>query len=197
MSARQSALSRARGLYLALITVAILALFTGSWWRLHGREIPIAGNVIHVPVLAFVATAVAGMVWLRPRRTAYILGVVCVLLAFIGFWLGSPLGGQWVGNLLKDPNYGPYGGRMFGYLVLLLPVGWVLLGASVANWKVGVVTYLVQGVVLVLSAVLVGGIFGPPGYGPGQMPPWVPAYFLFGWPVVILVLLGTFGYTFG
>ena len=188
MSDSQRALSRARRLYLALIGVALVAMFAGSWWPLHGRGIPIVGNVIHVPVLAFVAAAVVGLLWLRPRRTIYILGAVCVLLAFIGLWLASPLGGQWLGEELKDPNYGRYGRDMFAYLVLLLPVGWVVLGASVADWKLCLATYLAPGVVLVLSIVLMGGTLGPP---------WVPAYFLFGWPVVFLVLLGTFGYSFG
>ena len=182
--------------YLALVTAGTVALFVGAWWRLRGREIFIAPSVIHVPVLAFVAVAVASLAWLRPHRIVYMLGVVCALLAFIGFLLASPVGGIWAGNLLNDPTYGPYGGRMFGYLVLLLPIGWVLLGASVASWKVGLTTYLVPGVVLLVGAALVGDILGPPGYGLGQMPPWVLPYFLLGWPVVVLVMLGTFGYTF-
>lgn len=186
-----------RRLYLALLAAGLVALFVGAWWRLPGREIPIVGRLIYVPVLAFVAVAVAGLLWLRPHRTRYTLGVLCVLLAFVGFWLGSPAGGRWMGNLLNDPNYGPYGGLMFDFLFLvLLPVGWVLLGASVANWKVGVATYLVLGVALVLGTALTAG-FGPPGYGPGQTPPWVPPYFLLGWPAVVLVVLGTFGRTFG
>jgi hypothetical protein len=180
-----------RWLYLTFLSTGIAALFGGAWWRLPGREIPILGPIIHVPVLGFVALAAAGLVWLRPRPTPYALGVLCVLVALVGFWLGSPAGGWWLGSLLHDPGYGPYGGRNFGLLFVLLPVGWVLLGASVADWKGGVISYLTPGVVLVLGTVLTSGAAGP------LMPSWLPVYLLLGWPAVILIVLGTFGHTCG
>lgn len=178
--------------YLALVTAGLVALLVAAWWRLLGQEIPVRGGVINVLVLAFVAAAIVGLHWLHPRRTLYALGGVCVLLAWLGVWLGSPAGGLWIRSLFNQPNYGADGGRMFTFLFLLLPIGWVLLSTSVANWKVGVATYLAPGVVLVLAVIGISA-----GFGPRQMPLFLLPYFLFGWPMAILQALGVLGYTFG
>ena len=172
--------------------VGLVAVFSGAWWRIPGREIPVIGQIIHLPIIGFATAAVARLLWLRPRRILYALGVLCILVAFTGFWLASPAGGQWTGELLNNRTYGPYGGYMFRLLFLLLQAGWVLLGASVANWKIGIATYLAPGIALALGAALLGAfdLFG-------ATPFWVPFYFLLGWPQVILIALGTFGHTFG
>jgi hypothetical protein len=181
-------------LYLALVTAGLVVLLAGAWWGLAGREIPLTRGIIEVLVLAFVAAAITGLHWLRPHRTLYVFGVLCVVVAFLGIWLGSPTGGWWMGNALNASNNGPYARRIFSFLFLLFPIGWFLLATSVANWKLGVATYLAPGVILVLITV---AIAGPPGYGPGQIPVWLLPYFLFGWPAAMLQALGAFGYTFG
>jgi hypothetical protein len=180
-----------------MLTFAIFAFFAGGWWRIYGRPIPVVGNVIHVPLLAFLIAAVAGLLGFRPRRTLYALGVLSVVLALTGLWLASPIGGQWMANLLNDPKYfGSSTRSMFGVLGLLLPIGWALLGASVTNWRLAIATYLIPGVALVVGGVAIG-FFGTPGFGVGQMSPWVPLYFLFEWPVIILIVMGVFGYAWG
>jgi hypothetical protein len=183
-------------LYAAMLTLAIFALFVAAWWRIYGRQIPVVGNSIDVLVVAFSGASAGGLLRFRPHRRLYALGVLSMVVAFIGLWLASPIGGQWLVNMLNDPNY--FGSSMrsiVGFLGLLLPIGWVLLGASVAGWRLAITTYLIPGVALVVGGFAIGAL-GPLGSGTGQMLPWVPLYFLFEWPVIILVAVGVFGYAF-
>lgn len=183
-------------LYAAMLTLVIVALFVGGWWRIYGRPLPVGPTVVHVALLAFLIVAVAGLLGFRPRLLPYALGVISVVLALVGLWLASPVGGWWIAKLLSDPNYfasSPL--RNSGFLGLLLPIGWVLLGASVANWRLAIASYLIPGIALVIGGAAIG-VFGPPGFGLGQMLPWVPLYFLVEWPVIITITLGVFGYGF-
>jgi hypothetical protein len=184
-------------LSLGFLAATLRTTFAGAYWRLDGRLLPVVEPVKEPLVLGLVAVAVAGLLWLRPHLQLYVLGLLCVMLAFVGFWLASPDGGYWIGsNILDDPSYGPYGGRTFGYIFLLFPVGWILLATSVSSWMTGVVSYLLPGVTLVLVAAA-AGLFGPPGYGPDQPPLWIPVSIVLAWPAQVLQVLGKFGRTFG
>ena len=157
-------MSKRRWLYAVFLGVGLLTTFAGALWRInaffgHGGPLPLVDSsysrapitLIDCLVLSFTAVAGVGLLWLRPRPIAYIIGLLCLLIAFIGFWLASPNSGRWVGSsILHDPGYGPYGGRWFGMLFFLFPLGWVLLGASVSNWKKGLVAYLLVGLAFVL-----------------------------------------------
>lgn len=69
------------------------------------------------------------------------------------------------------------------------------MGASVASWRSAIVSYLIPGVVLVIGGAATG-VFGPPGFGDGQMWPWLPLFVLLEWPLIITTWLGVFGYTY-
>lgn len=178
-----------RRLYVAFLTAG----FAAAIWSSYGRELP---NVEWL-VLGFVVIAVTAILWLQPRPLLYALGVLSVVLAFLGFWLASPDGGGWTpSHVLHDPSYGPYGGRQFAALFLVFfPLGWLLLAASVAHWKVGLVGYVLAGLVFVLMGAAVGW-FGVPGVSPTPEL-WVVLSFLLLWPQYTLLLLGAFGHTFG
>ncbi len=186
-----------RLLYLAFVMVGLVVLFATALAYIYGHKITgVELGTVRQATLAFSVVAVIGLVWLSPRRRAYTLGILCMLVAFVGFWLASPQGGLWISNVVQDPNYGPYGGGVFAILFLLFPLGWVLLSASVADWKIGIVSYFLTGLIFLLMSGA-AGLFGPVGYGSGQMPPWVPVILLLLWPEYTLMMLGTFGYTFG
>jgi len=152
--------------------------------------------VIHVFVFGFATAAVLGLVALRPRYVPYAFGFLCVLLALVGFWIASPDGRQSISNALGMPAPDPYALRLLGFTSLLFPVGWVLLGASVANWRIGLLSYVLYGLIF-LALTLVAGLIGPLGYGPGRTPPLLPVALLLLWPEYAMVMLGIFGYTFG
>ncbi len=188
-----------RWFYATVLAAILLAGFAAAIWSVKGRSLA----AVETSVLGLVLIAVIALLWLEPRPIPYAVGVVCLLLAFVGLWLGSPDGGRWIANsILHDPSYGPYGGRFFGYLFLLFPVGWVLLAASVATWKIGLVTYLVAGLVFMLMNA-VTGMFGPSAPGivtnltTGMLSPFVLGTILLLWPQYTLIFLGLFGYTFG
>ncbi len=146
------------------IATGVLTAFAGALWSVHGRRIP----ALEVLVLGFVVVAVGLLQWLRPRPISYALGLLCLLLAFIGWWLASPIGWRWTANRI-GLTYEAYGGFNFFVLCLLFPVGWILLTHSVANWRIGLASYAVAGLVFTLMAAAASW-FGPPGYGHGQTP---------------------------
>ena len=159
-----------RWLYLALLTIGLLTGFGRAALSNQGYVITAAEPL----VLGFVVLAVVLLLWLRPRPIPYFPGLLCLLLAFVGFWLASPRGGLWIANyILHDPSYGPYDGINFGSLTFLLPVGWICLARSVINWRIGIITYFLAGLLFVLINIA-AGLFGPPGFGPGLMPPFLP-----------------------
>ena len=57
-------------------------------------------------------------------------------------------------------------------------------------------TYFLAGLLFVLINIA-AGLFGPPGFGPGLMPPFLPVAVLLLWPQYTLVFLGMFGTSFG
>lgn len=188
---------RAGLLYLSFLTTGLLILFSASLWLVSGHMIPgVGAAAIHVLVLGFATAAVLGLIALRPRRAPFALGVLCVLLALVGFWIASPDGRQLISHALGMPAHDTYPGPLLGFSFLLFPVGWVLLGASVANWRIGLLSYLLYGLVF-LALTLVAGLIGPLGYGPGRTPPLLPVALVLLWPEYAMVMLGIFGYTFG
>jgi hypothetical protein len=153
------------------------------WFAVH----PASGGTQlaspHVPVLLFVILAVAGLS-VGARPVPYALGLLCLLVAILGFWAASPDGGAWIAYVVWDPGLVPEIARVFGYVFLLLfPLGWVLLAESAGSWVAGVVSYLVAGLGFVcLYALIVGHL---PSY-------LVPLLWLF-WPHFMLAMLGVFG----
>lgn len=184
-------------LYLSFLTTGLLILFSAALWMVSGHVIPGVGAVaIHVFVFGFATAAVLGLIALRPRRAPFALGALCVLLALVGFWIASPDGRQLIFHALGMPARDAYPGSLPDFSFLLFPVGWVLLGASVVNWRIGLLSYLLCGLVF-LALTLVAGLIGPLGYGPGRTPPLVPVALVLLWPEYAMVMLGIFGYTFG
>lgn len=92
-------------------------------------------------------------------------------------------------------GYEPYGGFRFLGLFLLFPVGWILLGHSVATWKIGLASYVAAGLLFTVMAAALGW-FGAPGYGQGQTPPELFVLVPLLWPVYTLGALDLFGLHF-
>lgn len=140
---------------------------------------------VHVPVLGFVLVAAGVLLWLRPRTLPYTLGLLCLLLSLVGFWLASPDGGRWVAALLfRDSAPGLYDRRWAGWLsFLLFPAAWHLLAASIATWRVGLVAYLLAGLAFVLMGAAAGFFRAPATAG----------IVLLFWPQQVLTMLGVFG----
>ena len=165
-----------RRLCFALFLAAGLAAGFGlAGASASGRPLPNP----HAWVLAFVVAAAALLLWLRPRPDVYGLGLLCVFVAFLGVWLGSP-------DALR---HGPFGARGLGWLFMLFPIGWVLLAESVGSWKVGVASYLLAAVLFAVMG-LVTGLFGPPG---NMLRPWMIAIIALLWPHYTLAFLRVFG----
>lgn len=169
-----------RGAYTVFLLANLLVLFT-----IAVRSVTSSGHqpkLNHAPVLGFVLLAVAVLVWLQPRAVPYALGVSCLSLAFIAFWLASPIGLQWTGQFTYSL---PYGGRVFGYLFIsLFPLGWVLISASIGRWWSGIVSYFITGFIFVLFCRGAGLL----DWSDSVMP-W-----LF-WPHFTAAMLGMFGWT--
>ena len=176
---------------IAFLIVGFLAGFAAAIWSSNGREIP---NVESL-VLSFVVIAFAAILWLQPRPLVYALAVLSVILAFVGFWLASPDGGRWTASsIFHDSSYGPYGGRWFVVLfVVFFPLGWLLLAASVTKWKIGLVAYVLAGLVFVSA---IAAWFGVPVV---SLTPqiWVVLRIVLIWPYYTLIIPGAFGHTFG
>lgn len=150
---------------------------------------------MELSVLGLVAGGVLGLAWFRPNLAFYGLGTLCLLFAFLGLWLSSSAGGDWIGvNLFHDPNFGLYGTTQFAFLAYLFPVAWVLLAASVTNWKFGVGSYLLLALVYLVYFSHVD-LFSVDSLGAFLRGLRFDTVFgvIFYWPVDILRLLGTFG----
>ncbi len=109
---------------------------------------------------------------------------IAYIQAIIAFWFTTPNGGMWANLILRDPDFNLRGGRVFGYLFLLLfPVGWILLSSSVGSWARGAISYLAAGLAFVLMHVLLLG----------QVPAALVPVYLFFWPYFTLTMMGVFG----
>jgi hypothetical protein len=165
--------------------------------RNQGEPIP----PMEVPVLAFIVVAAGGLLWLRPRPALYALGLLCVLLAFVAFWLESPATGLWLQTRLLQapvaPGFQPHVAVGLAVAYLLFPLAWHLLAASVTSWRTGLASYLVAGVGLLL--VLVGSVWtstvGAADSLPTASAPSLvfTVIFLPFWPRHLLAMLGLFG----
>src|SRR5438093_1451881 len=115
-----------------------------------GQQLPSAA----FPAVTFMVAAVLGLLWLRPQLLLYALGLVSLLLAFGGPWIATS-------EILR---HWPASGYQFGWLPLLFLVAWLLLAASISAWKVGLLSYPLVGLTLILM-IVAGGLLAPP-------PPW-------------------------
>lgn len=185
-----------RRIYGVLFAVGVLLLIGMAFWNVQhqpnawfGPNTFLSSN-IHLFILGFVILAVVGLLSLRPEPALYALGLGCLLFAFIGFWLASPSGRLWTAQILLGPTYGLYGGRIFGWLFLLFPAGWLLLAMSVSDWRVSGISYLAPGFIFVVTSALVLGI-------PDTLTSllFFVGYFLFAWPLLAFAMLGMFGMT--
>lgn len=178
---RQLACFTRHALYAAFLASGLVAGFVGAVRSASdpGYQIP----AVHVPVLAFVIVAAAALLLLRPLTAFYSLGLLCLLLGLVGFWLASPNGLSWAGRSGYDL---PQDGRPFGYFLLFLfPAGWFLLSASVTRWWSGIVSYFGAGLVFVLLNMMSGLTDSF----------LLPLPWLF-WPHFTLAMLGMFGWEF-
>lgn len=170
--------------YGAFLTFGLLVAIGAAVWSVKGHSMP----PVEVPVLGFVFSIIAMLIALQQRLNLYIFGVLCILLAFSGFFLASPDGGRWTAaTLIDDPSYGDYGGRWFGVLFLLFPAGWILLASSTVGWKVGLGSYLLAGLIFTIT---MAAFFGPPRS-------LVALVLFFLWPRFLLQMIGMFGWSFG
>jgi hypothetical protein len=179
-------------IYAGLLAVSLLIVIALSLWTLVVRKnVEFVPNV-HLLVLGLVILGVVGLLPLRPKPVHYALGLVCLLFTFIGLWLASPDGGFWLAQiLLVDPRYARHLGGMIGWLLFLLPAGWLLLGRSVSNWMVGALSYLAPGVIVIAALAIISVL--PTALNSIL----VFLYFFFLWPVLVFILLGMFGMTMG
>lgn len=179
-----------RWLYAACLGAVLIAGMAAALWSAHGS--PNRVPAVELVVAGIVAAAVGALLWLRPRPLPYALGLLCLLLALLGLWLASPLG-WWVTStqLLHWPYERFAGWQRFGVLMLLFPVAWVLLAASVTDFRIGLLSYLVPGVTFLLM-IAGSGAF----HSPGPSPLLLFAFPLL-WPVYTLMMLGLFGFSFG
>lgn len=140
---------------------------------------------LHVPVLAFVLLATAGLLWLGARTVPYTLGLLCVLASLLGFWAASPNGVLWTMYIARGSNLTQSSTQVFGYVFLFLfPVGWVLLADSINSWRAGLISYFGVGLGFVILHALLGKMTAA----------LMPVYRLF-WPHFTLTMLGLFGWT--
>lgn len=176
--------------YLIFLLVGLVAIVVRTFWPMPpGSSI----TTREVAIVSFVLAALAALWRMRPRPLLYLLGVLCLLLAFGGVWLSSPFGGSWVATYIThDPTYGPWTGfRRFGWLLLFFVPAWVLLAASVVDWRIAVASYLLPGAAFVLLLAATGLVFGTAGL----LNPVVLSFLLL-WPVYLLALFGMFGLAF-
>ncbi len=178
-------------IYAGLLAVSLLIVIASPLWALVQQKSVEFGPNTHLLVLGLVILAVVGLLPLRPKPVHYALGLVCLLFAFIGLWLASPDGGFWLAQILLDSSFGRYGELKFGWLLILLPAGWLLLGRSVSNWMVSALSYLAPGVIIIAALAIISGI--PTALNSLL----VLLYFFFLWPVLVFLLLGMFGMTMG
>jgi hypothetical protein len=177
-------------LYAGFFAAGLLVMVGGAFWRILGRELGPANDLIHWPVLGFMLLAVLLLLWLRPRPLPYGIGLLCLLLAFAGLWLTSPFGSRW---LVTAVPHEPRGAIPF-LMTFLFPAAWVLLAGSVAGWKIGVISYLLATLAFLVPGAAVSYIGVP---GPTTDPLWFLTIMPLIWPRLLLVMLGVFGHTFG
>ncbi|CCF84025.1 hypothetical protein [Nitrolancea hollandica] len=178
-------------IYTGLLAVSLLVVIALPFWTLAQRKIVEISPNIHLPILGLAILAVVGLLPLRPKPVLYALGLVCLLFAFIGLWFASPTGKLWTAQILLDPGYGRYNVLKPGWLLILLPAGWLLLARSVSSWMVGVLSYLAPGAIVIAALAIISGI--PTALNSVL----VLLYFFFLWPVLVFQLLGMFGMTMG
>jgi hypothetical protein len=146
---------RRRRIYATVLAGGVLfglAWGVGSLYTAGASGQPVPNAVL--PAVSFLVTTVLGLLWLRPQPFFYALGLCSFLLAFGGPWVAvSEIWRSW-----------PVSGYQFAWLSLLLPVAWLLLAVSIGAWKLGLVSYLLVGLMLVLM-IVAGGLLAPSAPG--------------------------------
>ncbi len=179
----------------ALAVVACLAAIAWSGYgqAVYGQAIPMRDPLV-VGLLFLPVAVLSGM---QPRPRFYRLGLLCLLVAFLGTWLAGS-GGDWVArNVFHDAAPDPYSGqRRFGYMVLLFPVAWILLARSVSSWKIALASYLAPGLAWACTVVTANWASGT--FWVNGVSFWVQAFpvFLVLWPSYMLGFLDLFGLHF-
>jgi hypothetical protein len=184
--------------YLAAVILVLLASFASALGSATGYS-PSRGPVdTPVLVLGGLAAAVIALRWLRPDGPQYALGSLCLSIAVMATWANTPTGARWLATTLHTPPSALPMPEVIHLLPLLFLPAWVLLGASIGSWKAGLTSYIAAGLIFTLA---VGAVetrvwgAGDFGLGSDPMPNLTIAVLL--WPVRLLVMLGTFGNTFG
>jgi hypothetical protein len=175
-----------RRVYGAFLAASLLSYFLGGALLKIGKQT----LAVDLLLLAVTAAQFAALLWLRPRRLPYALGVVCLLLAFVSAWLAGDRGG-----LVREMATASLPPAVFSWLfTALFLLGWHLLAESFAKWWVGAATYLGAGLLLVVLIIVpqlpfaLGGRSWP-GF-PGMI------FFWLLWPAISLALLNAFGWRF-
>lgn len=178
--------------YAALLSVVLGIQFSLALAAAYARKLP-ASDVL---VAALMVSAVGMLLWLDPRPRLFGAGLALLAAVLLLTWLGSPKGALLLGRFAVLPPNDPYATRVLANAMLLFPVAWFALAASVASWRVGLVSYIVAGLGLALMA-SVTGLLGSPFVS--QQPHFFVLFasYVLLWPQSVLVMLGAFGHSFG
>lgn len=178
--------STRRYVYLAVFTATLLAgmrvALLSPMDPSHRLQAP------QIVVFGFAIVVAAGLIWLDAKVAPYTLGLMFLMMAFLGFWIASPDGALWMGHMARNSDLALSGTRVFAYVFLFsFPIGWILLAGSVYGWLRAGLSYLgAGGMFILLHMLLISKL-------PMAL---LPVYWLF-WPHFTLVMLGTFGFDFG